>query len=200
MRRAFTLIELLIVVAIIGILAAIAVPNFLNAQIRAKISRTYSDLRMIETQNTIRQTDIGLWLIDGNDAGPAEKCRFLLHGTSWGKTPETSKRVGIAPNHFNGQIYSELTSPISYMNNIPMDPFIPDVFYGYEDRDCSNHDGSHYLIFAGGPDGDSGDWLTGRAAKPYKSSNGLTSNGDVWLSRELRGHYYIVEMIEYRWD
>lgn len=35
-RQAFTLIELLIVVAIIGILLAIAVPNFLAGQTRAK--------------------------------------------------------------------------------------------------------------------------------------------------------------------
>jgi len=48
-QRGFTLIELLIVIAIIAILALIAIPNFLEAQTRAKVARAQSDMRSLAT-------------------------------------------------------------------------------------------------------------------------------------------------------
>ncbi len=57
----FTLIELMIVVAIIGILAVIAVPSFLRYQLRAKRSEAYANLEAIAKAETSYYATNGLF-------------------------------------------------------------------------------------------------------------------------------------------
>jgi type II secretion system protein G len=99
--RAFTLIELLIVVAIIAILAAIAVPNFLEAQVRSKVSRAKSDMRSLATALEAYRVD--------NRRYPAG---FSATGDPTFRTinPRIRRLV-------------PLTTPISYISSIPIDVF-----------------------------------------------------------------------------
>ncbi len=58
-QSAFTLIELLIVVAIIGILAAIAVPNFLGARLRAQVAKAHAEMNTFVTATEMYRMDNG---------------------------------------------------------------------------------------------------------------------------------------------
>ena len=66
--KGFTLIELLIVVAIIGIIAAIAIPNLLNAIDRGKQKRTMADLRSIGTAVESYAVDNNVYPVAANAA------------------------------------------------------------------------------------------------------------------------------------
>jgi prepilin-type N-terminal cleavage/methylation domain-containing protein len=54
---AFTLIELLVVVSVVAILATIAVPNYMGAQTRAKVSRVYTDFSAMRVAATAYSVD-----------------------------------------------------------------------------------------------------------------------------------------------
>ncbi|MBM3335346.1 prepilin-type N-terminal cleavage/methylation domain-containing protein [Candidatus Sumerlaeota bacterium] len=96
---AFTLIELLIVVAIIAILAAIAVPNFLEAQVRSKVARLRTDMRTIATA-------LEAYFVDWNG--------YPMHIDF----PEPPLPVNSRPPWF-----ASLTTPVAYITSMPIDPF-----------------------------------------------------------------------------
>lgn len=98
---AFTLIELLIVIAIVLILISIAMPNFMEAQLRAKVIKAKGELRCLGTALEEYFQDFKVYppLHDGQ----------LRH-------------VGTDGRNWGTGLFS-MTSPIKYLPSIPLDPF-----------------------------------------------------------------------------
>jgi len=105
----FTLIELLIVVTVIAILAAIAVPNFLEAQTRSKVSRAKADLMTVATALEAYRVD--------NNAYPAYGSPF---------DEDQGNRGGIEVNAMEAFLPIILTTPVPYLSSLLMSPY-PDV-------------------------------------------------------------------------
>jgi len=201
--QGFTLIELLIVVAIIGILAAIAVPNFLNAQVRAKVARSEAEIRNLK--NSLES-----FFIDNNQYPPQNRDRQTVQSNYRGLDKSDPGAPTINHSHIligtsrSGRRLF-LTTPVSYISSLPYDPFRGDgseTGYGY------GSDGqSYYILTSWGPDSQDGLGLddghiderdyTGARISDYRiagvrdsnfvlpdlkydPSNGTSSTGDIF--------------------
>jgi prepilin-type N-terminal cleavage/methylation domain-containing protein len=181
--KGFTLIELLIVVAIIGILAAIAIPNFLQAQVRAKVSRAASDMRTIAQANDIYQVDHNIYL-PSVDSVPAGQYAVIFDIINF---PEGSFPTRVS-----------LTTPVDYLSRYPLDVFNPKQqpssypsWYGYYYQhprlesllpaSIVQAEGVNwYKVISVGPDQVWGRSLgAGGAATAYDPTNGTVSGGDI---------------------
>lgn len=181
-NNAFTLIELLIVVAIIGILAAIAVPNFINAQTRAKISRAVSEERSVSEAYMMYRMDNNLWPphLDGS---PVQH-RYVTTPISYLSTSVTDIFAQSAQakkdstwNTFRGQYHCE---PASFWHTNQWSNAVNNnKTYFHSNQNAA------FFIMSYGPDQD---WdQTKNNAALYDTSNGLTSNGDILLA--VPGHF-----------
>lgn len=94
-KKGFTLIELMIVVAIIGILAAIAIPNFLNYQCKARQSEAKTALGTVRTLQEAYLAEYGSY------GGTAGSIGFSMKGDTKYGTPLIS---GNTTNAFTATI------------------------------------------------------------------------------------------------
>ena len=95
-RGGFTLVEIMIVVAIIALLAAIAVPNFLRARKRSQATRILEDLRMVDSA-------IDQYAIETNKTSNADASWTDISGyLKTGSTLQASGGRDMLGNQING--------------------------------------------------------------------------------------------------
>lgn len=136
-RKGFTLIELMIVIAIIIILAAIAIPNYLRMTDRARRSRVAGDFTSLATAIEAYSVDWGnypkMTVTAFGKADPATN--FVLEIAGTGASPLQNIPANTTLTGEAGGIeYIKLATLTSMYN-----PFIPSASYYYASSTAGNH-------------------------------------------------------------
>jgi general secretion pathway protein G len=121
-RKGFTLVEILIVVIILGILAAIVIPQFTDASTQARESSLKSDLQTVRSQ-------IGLYEVQHNDSLPGTGAADFVT-TMTGKTDVTGA-VSTDPNAFGPYLQQMPTNPFNNMNTVGTNGTAGSSTYGW---------------------------------------------------------------------
>ena len=142
-KRGFTLIEMMIVVAIIIILAAVAIPSYLNTTIRAKKSRVAEDFNVLATVLETYRTDWGKYPINGPSIEGIQYCYFGRNSDVNNSakslkdffTPEISGRADAFLNKPENTAITGIVGGVVYMKESTLNdmdnPFDPLMSYEY---------------------------------------------------------------------
>jgi type II secretory pathway pseudopilin PulG len=124
-RRAITMLELLTVVSIVSVLAAISVPNFLEAQVRSKVSRTHVDMAAVTLAMRAYRADHGTF---PPLPEPLEQSLQLLATLPPGQTSTQTLLVDPSQHDRRTELLfgyqTHLTTPVAYLGAIPVDTFV----------------------------------------------------------------------------
>jgi len=180
LTNGFTLIELLIVVAIIGILAAIAVPNFLNAQMRAKVANAEAGEKAFADANMMYRLDNGEFMPHFG-AHPAWQNKYLttpiayMSSTSALRDPFQRKGGDVQTDNWaHGELHQD---PVLNHPQLVTQYFLK--VDGWEGP-LKNNPKEAYVIISAGPDYAFSLFQNGRFGHPlYNVTNGLHSYGDI---------------------
>ncbi len=196
-------------VAIIAILAAIAVPNFLEAQTRSKVARAQSDMRSVATA-------LEAYFVDNN--------AYITRNSNWDNPAVTKSVVPpfrekiVDPDVPSARVGMRgLTTPIAYITGLPADPFNTaartlaasdpfasdvldywdptqmDTFLTNINVQNSTGRGKGWALFSVGPDGVLGNSISNQGSYPpsgpatyntfafiYDPTNGTVTPGNIY--------------------